>query len=66
MRKAHIDYLKPEMKLLVLFLSSGSVLPSSGVELTQRYIDRLKGRGIFNVKQLYQQVAFFIFSCMYY
>ena len=50
MRKVQIDYVKPGMKLArSIFTSNGNILLGCGVELTQRYIDWLKEKGIFNV-----------------
>lgn len=50
MRRVNINYVRPGMRLACpIFTSDGSVLLGCGVELTQRYIDRLKERGISNI-----------------
>jgi HD domain. len=50
MRKVLIDHVQPGMKLArSIFTSDGNVLLGSGVELSQRYIKRLKGKGIFHI-----------------
>jgi len=50
MRKIQIDYAKPGMILArSIFTSDGNVLLGCGVRLNQRYIDRLKEKGIYHI-----------------
>ena len=50
MRKIHINCAKPGMILArSIFASDGNVLLGSWVELNQRYIDRLKEKGVYHI-----------------